>query len=88
MKYVLGLNVSFFGSVMSDKEKHLITCTPGGSGSGIQDNSSDESYSKNQVKFMNLLTDFAIGYSKGQKCFGKILSTMRGFQKLQLRNNY
>jgi hypothetical protein len=49
VKYALGSNVSFFSSVMSDKEKHLIICTPGGSGSGIQDNSSDESYNKKQV---------------------------------------
>ncbi len=61
MIYVLGSNVSFFGSVMGDKEKHLLTCTPGGSGSGIQDHASDESYNKNQVKFKNPLTDFAIG---------------------------
>jgi hypothetical protein len=88
VKYVLGTNFSLFGSVMSDKEKHLLTCTPGGSGSGIQDNSSDESFNKNQVKFKNPLTDFAIGYSKGQKCFCKILSSMRGFQKHQLHNNY
>jgi hypothetical protein len=46
---VLGSNISLFGSVMSDKEKIYITHTPGGSGSGIQDNSSDQSFNKKQV---------------------------------------
>jgi hypothetical protein len=45
MKNLLGSNVSFF----CDKEKHFITYTTGGSGSGIQDNSSDESFNKKQV---------------------------------------
>ncbi len=85
---MLGSNVSFFGSLMVNKENNFITCTPGGSGSGIQDNSSDQSNNKNQVKFKNLITDFGIGYSMGQKCFCQILSLMRGFQKHQLHNNY